>query len=316
MNSTVHDRYGTRRRRSPWRAFLKPGWIVSALIIVVFSYFAFTLLAPWQLNKDSDIVERNERIAEAFDHDPLPVGEVFDHGALGDTGEWRRVSLTGRYLPEAEAVLRMRPSDSGPAVQVLTAFAATDGTTYLINRGYEPTTGADVPPYNPAPEGEVSIVGVARLGEAPPERASFTEDGHLQVYGINTELIGQDLGTPLARDYVQLSEGQPGEVTAMPIPQLDRGSHLSYGLQWIAFGIMAPLGLGYFVYAEVRERRRARSEQEELAAAPADAAPQDRPTPPGPERRSRREERKHFQEALWDDDSPQRPAHPRDRYGR
>jgi hypothetical protein len=29
-------------------------------------------------------------------------------------------------------------------------------------------------------------------------------------------------------------------------------------LQWLAFGIMAPLGLGYFAWAEIRERRKQR----------------------------------------------------------
>ena len=54
------------------------------------------------------------------------------------------------------------------------------------------------------------------------------------------------------------------------MPKLDRGWHLSYGLQWIAFGIMAPLGLGYFVWAEFRERRRVRDEEKELVRAPAE----------------------------------------------
>ena len=68
----------------------------------------------------------------------------------------------------------------------------------------------------------------------------------------------------LAEDYVQLAEGQAGEINAIPVPMLDRGSHLSYAFQWIAFGIMAPAGLIYFLWAEVRERRRFKQEQEEL----------------------------------------------------
>ncbi|WPF65513.1 MULTISPECIES: SURF1 family protein [unclassified Corynebacterium] len=322
MSTTVKDRYGAQRRRPAWRVFFKPGWIISALFIVVFSYFAFTFLAPWQLGKDSEIVERNERIAEAFEHDPLPVSEVFSHGSIDPADEWRRVTLTGQYLPDSEVVLRMRASDSGPAVQVLTPFRATDGTTYLIHRGFEPTTGAGVPEYQAAPTTEVSIVGVARRNEVAPERQPFEESGHMQVYGINTEQIHQATGQELARDYIQLTEGEPGEITAMPIPKLDRGSHLSYGLQWIAFGVMAPLGLGYFIYAEIRERRRAKQEEAEMNAG-AEAAG----TPKGPESLestrgeasqplSRRERRKRFQEQLWDEgaDSPT-PARP-DRYGK
>jgi hypothetical protein len=39
------------------------------------------------------------------------------------------------------------------------------------------------------------------------------------------------------------------------VPHLDAGPFLSYGIQWITFGVVAPILLGYFVYAEVRVRR-------------------------------------------------------------
>ena len=42
----------------------------------------------------------------------------------------------------------------------------------------------------------------------------------------------------------------------IPLPHLDAGPFLSYGIQWIAFGILAPIGLGYFVVSEIRARRR------------------------------------------------------------
>ncbi|KQB86832.1 SURF1 family protein [Corynebacterium lowii] len=343
-STTVQERYGNQRHRPTWRTFLKPGWIIAALLIVVFSYFAFTFLAPWQLNKDSDIVERNERITTAFEHEPLPIGEVFTDGTIDAAQEWQRVSLTGRYLPEDEVVLRMRASESGPAVQVLTPFvSSSDGVTYLVNRGFEPATGAGVPDYVAAPTGEVSIVAVARLDEVEPDRQPMEEQGYLQVYGINTEQISEATGVDLARDYLQLTEGQAGEVAAMPIPKLDRGSHLSYGLQWIAFGVMAPLGLGYFVYAEMRERRRAKEEEAEMmgggvgavrggsggeGAGDAEGAPGGTSasgnadvegvaagTTTPVRRLSRREKRKRFQEELWDEGEGDGPGRLEGRYG-
>jgi len=39
------------------------------------------------------------------------------------------------------------------------------------------------------------------------------------------------------------------------VPRLDAGPFLSYGIQWILFGILAPIGLGYFAYSEIRARR-------------------------------------------------------------
>ncbi|WP_454044810.1 SURF1 family cytochrome oxidase biogenesis protein [Corynebacterium sp. Marseille-Q2516] len=267
MNTTTQPHARPARGVRMARTFIKPGWVIAVIAILGFSYLAFTLLAPWQLGKDHDITQRNERIDAAARTAPVPVTDIFDtHGAITPENEWRQVRLTGHYLPEAESVLRMRPVDGGPAIQALTPFTTTTGTTYLINRGYVSTRGAEVPDFAAPPSGQVTIEGVARQNEATPDREPFTENGRLQVYGINTDYIGQAAHVTLAHDFIQLTDSQPGVLKAMPIPKLDRGSHLSYGLQWIAFGIMAPLGLGYFIWAEMRERRRVDAETAELDA--------------------------------------------------
>lgn len=248
MSSTIDRRYGRTPQKKGWRTFLRPGWVFSVLAIITFSYFAFTLLAPWQLNKDDDIVQRNEQIEAAFETDPVPAADVFDaEGAIEAEEEWTRVVLEGRYLPEDEVLLRNRPVDSSPAFHALLPFQLESGETILVNRGFEPPVEGGVPPIDPAPTGQQSIVGHARLNEPVPGSDPIEDQGHRQVYGINTDQIGELTGTALAEDYVQLSEGQAGELNAIPVPKLDRGSHLSYGFQWIAFGVMAPLGLAYFI---------------------------------------------------------------------
>ena len=77
-----------------------------------------------------------------------------------------------------------------------------------------------------------------------------------QVYSINPGQISALVGVPLAGSYLQLVEDQPGGLGVVPLPRLEAGPFLSYGIQWIAFGIIAPIGVGYFVYAEVQARRR------------------------------------------------------------
>ena len=47
-------------------------------------------------------------------------------------------------------------------------------------------------------------------------------------------------------------------------------AHLSYGIQWIAFGILAPIGLAWAIRNELRERRL--EEQERAAAAEAESS--------------------------------------------
>jgi len=255
------------------KTFLKPGWVLLLLFVVAFSYLAFTVLAPWQLGKDDDIVERNELITHAYEADPQPVEDlVDDHGAIKND-EWSRATLHGRYLPKDEVLLRLRPAESGPSYQSLVPFRTDSGLTILVNRGWVKAGEANAVPDIPAaPSGETTLTGMIRADEAQHQSAPIKQEGYQQVYSIHTEQIASLIDAPLAHDYVQLSADQPGVLNPMPIPQLDRGNHLSYGYQWIAFGIMAPLGLGYFVWSEIRERRRLREEEEALAALDADAS--------------------------------------------
>lgn len=269
----------TRNAQTGWRVFITPGWVITFLLVIGFSYAAFTILSPWQLGKDAQIVNRNNHIEGAFNVDPKPYSDIFtSDGVIKDDQEWMRVTLTGRYLTDKEVILRLRPVESTPALQALTPFQLDSGEIILVNRGFEPTTADKETKIPPAPTGEVTILAHARVDEQQPQTAPRTDVDPKQVYGINTEQIGQIEGLTLAKDYVQLSDDQPGLLHFIPIPKLDRGNHLSYGFQWIAFGIMAPLGFGYFLWSEARERRRLREEEAEMAAQAA-ATPERGPDP-------------------------------------
>ena len=212
------------------KTFLKPGWVLLLLFVVAFSYLAFTVLAPWQLGKDDDIVERNELITHAYEADPQPVEDLVDgNGAIKDD-EWSRATLHGHYLPQDEVLLRLRPVDSGPSYQSLVPFRTDSGLTILVNRGWVKAGEANAVPDIPAaPSGETTLTGMIRADEAQHQSAPIKQEGYQQVYSIHTEQIASLIDAPLAHDYIQLSADQPGVLNAMPIPQLDRGNHLSYG---------------------------------------------------------------------------------------
>ena len=252
-----------------FKTFLKPKWVLLAVFVVAFSYFAFTLLAPWQLGKDHRIVERNKQIEAAYEADPVPLADAVNaDGSL--KAEWTRVQLQGHFLPDSEILLRLRPVASGPTYQSLVPFQDNSGLTMLVNRGWVAAgEGNAVPTIDRAPSGEVSLTAMVRTDESTQGASEpIVDQGYQQVYVINTEQISELTHVSLGHDYLQISHpDQPGVLNYIPVPTLDRGSHLSYGFQWIAFGIMAPLGLGYFIYAELRERRRNQEEQAALDAA-------------------------------------------------
>lgn len=245
---------------------LRPGWIALALVAIAFAYLCFTILAPWQLGKNTRTSRENHQIEASLTADPVPVTTYLPRqDSANPDAQWRRVTATGRYLPATQVLARLRLIAGAPAYEVLTGFAVQGGPVVLVNRGYvNPEQGTAVPAIPPPPTETVSITARLRdSGTASADgRKPIREGGFPQVYAIDTTQIAQLTGTPLTGSYLQLVEGQPGGLGVLELPKLDSGPFLSYGIQWIAFGILAPIGLGYFVFAETRARRRESAAQD------------------------------------------------------
>ena len=253
---------------------MRPGWIALALVVVGFAYLCFTVLAPWQLGKNTSTSRENNQINASLTADQIPVASVLPHqDSSAPDQQWHPVNATGHYLPDAQVLARLRVIESQPAFEVLVPFVVDGGPTVLVDRGYiRPEVGSQVPDFAAPPTGTVTITGRLRDSEtAPPDKKPFTEQGFRQVYAIDTGQIAQLVGVPLTGSYVQLAENQPGGLGVAPLPHLDAGPFLSYGIQWIVFGIVAPVGLGYFAYSELKVRRRERELALEAEAADPDA---------------------------------------------
>ncbi|GAY15719.1 SURF1 family protein [Mycobacterium sp. shizuoka-1] len=238
---------------------LRPGWLALALVVVAFAYLCFTVLAPWQLGKNSKTNKENSQIEHSLKADPVPATTLLPHqDSSAPDAQWRRVTATGHYLPEAQVLARLRVVGGAPAFDVLVPFVIDGGPTVLVDRGYVfPVQGNKVPEFAPPPSGPVSITARLRDSEtAPADKPPVRENGLTQVYAIDTRAVAAVTGVPLAGSYLQLVENQPGVLGVAELPHLDPGPFLSYGIQWIAFGIVAPIGLGYFAFSEIRARRR------------------------------------------------------------
>jgi len=241
-------------------ALLRPGWIALALVVVAFAYLCFTVLAPWQLGKNSSTSKENHQIEASLSAQPVAVTSLLpQQDSAAPEAQWRRVTATGSYLPAVQALVRLRVIGGAPAYEVLTGFSVRGGPVVLVNRGYvRPEQGTAVPPIPPPPPGEVTITARLRDSEVTTgaEQKPLRENGVLQVYAIDTAQLSSLTGTALTGSYLQLVDGQPGGLGVLELPHLDAGPFLSYGIQWIAFGILAPIGLGYFAVTEIRTRRR------------------------------------------------------------
>ena len=240
-----------------WAFLLRPAWLALFVVVIAFAYLCFTVLAPWQLGKNTKTSRENAQITYSLTADPVPLTTLLPHqDSSAPDAQWRRVTASGHYLPDAQVLARLRVVDGGPVV--------------LVDRGYvRPVQGSRVPTIAPPPPGSVTIT--ARLRDSEPiaqGKDPFRQDGVQQVYSISTAQVSAVTGVPLAGSYLQLVEDQPGGLGVIALPQLDSGPFLSYGIQWIAFGIIAPILLGYFVYAEVRQRRLEKAASSEAEGAP------------------------------------------------
>ncbi|MFI6367566.1 SURF1 family protein [Nocardia sp. NPDC050630] len=260
---------------------LRPSWLILAVLVAAFAYLCFTVLAPWQLGKNTTTSHRNQLIADSVDAAPIDIATVLDEESTDSHPEWRRVTATGSYMPNSTVLVRLRHLDGAPGYSVLGTFKLDDGRILLIDRGLVGAVDGSRPPQIPdPPTGPQKIEARIRMSEGvTPGKDPTVQDGYRQVYSVDTTQEMTVLQQPLTvihtgerGGYLQLSENQPGAFTPTPLPQLDAGPYLSYGLQWLAFGIMAPLGLGYFIYAEIRERRKGK------AAATPQPTPTETPT--------------------------------------
>ena len=255
-----------------WTFLFRPSWLALIVVVIAFAYLCFTVLAPWQLGKNTKTSRENDQISRSLTAEPVPVKSVLpQQDSSAPDEQWQRVKATGHYLPDGQVLARLRVIEGDPAFEVLVPFAVDGGPTVLVDRGYvRPEQGSHVPTIAPPPKETVTITARLRDSEALAEgKAPFRQDGAQQVYSINTPQISALAGVPLAGSYLQLVEDQPGGLGVIALPHLDAGPFLSYGIQWIAFGIIAPILVGYFVYAEIRQRRRERA----ATASDARAAP-------------------------------------------
>ncbi|KAB1502441.1 hypothetical protein F7230_08350 [Corynebacterium sp. 320] len=289
QHTEPHRRKPQRSKPQGWKSFLSPGWALALVLVIAFSYVAFTTLAPWQLGKNERNSANNQRLEQAFHQDPVPLTSVMKPGQdqVREDDDWTHVTLEGSYVPGQDVILRNRAVDGAVVFQILTPFKLSEAPgsapeskpastptapstphTIMVNRGFiAPGAGGTIPDIPPSPAGPTNISGFLKLDEDPGESSVATADGHKVVNTISASLNEQATGTQLIKGYVQADEQSVDKgLRPIPLPQLTSGPYLSYGIQWIAFGIIAPIILGWFVWSELKERRMEREERDELQA--------------------------------------------------
>ena len=223
-------------------------YIAMAIIVII----ACVFLALWQKDRRDQREQEIATITANYSADPVDVSSVLPNptSALATTEEWTQVELTGHYSDEDTVLARNRTVGDTPGFYVVTPFELTGGSTIAVVRGFTAEQGS-VPP---APQGEQTVVAHLR----PAQDGSEDENPQGLIRAIDPARIpGMDDG--YSNVYVEASPeetgGAPEEgLTPLPMPELDPGNHLSYMLQWFAFGIMIIIAV---VISARRERKAA-----------------------------------------------------------
>ncbi|QAY70793.1 SURF1 family protein [Xylanimonas protaetiae] len=258
-------------------------WVTLGLGAVVLAALCVAA-AFWQWHRYTARETQIHLAEQNYGADPVAVGEVLPGpgAVLAEDDLWRPVTLTGTYRVEDTVLLRNRPVASAPGFHVLVPFEDRSGIVVVVDRGFVPDGEDSARPDSvPAPPaGEVTVTVTLRADEPDATRGAPAQ----QVQAISTAqvLAAGPSGAAWAQGrtvgaYGQLRSEDPAPeraLGALPLPDLDPGSHLSYTVQWAVFATGA---LGGYVLLWRRETRGSAPTAGDLlvAAGQSDRAPRD-----------------------------------------
>jgi cytochrome oxidase assembly protein ShyY1 len=239
-----------------WRFAINERWFTYLGMAVIFAV-ACGLLSNWQFGRNAQVVAANTLLNQNYNARAVtPETLLPTRSSYSPKIEWRTVKMTGRYLTAKQLLVRDRSLGSNPGYEVLTPFRLTNGSIFVIDRGWVPIgTKTVYPSYiPPAPTGVEQVT--ARLQESEsvlPGRVSPSgeiSEINLPTVAKMTKLTGAYTG---AYGLLATESPKPAErPVAASKPVLDSGPYLSYACQWILFAL---IGFGALARALRNEYR-------------------------------------------------------------
>ncbi|MDJ0356716.1 SURF1 family protein [Paenarthrobacter sp. PH39-S1] len=244
-------------------------WLGYLLIAAVFASICVGL-GFWQLDRRAEVLADIAKITNNYSAAPIGYDQAKPlFGKLDPDKEWSQVSLTGSYDIPGQRVVRNRPLNGQPGYEVVVPLKLTTGETVVIDRGWLPIGNNEGGRPDTVPEpvtGTVTVVARLRPAEPALQRGALSG----QLASIDLTAYAKDLGYPLLTGaYAQMAQESPAAATepvGFPMPSIDEGPHLSYSMQWFAFGILFFIGYGYAARQQaLLDRYTAEQESEDMA---------------------------------------------------
>jgi len=217
-------------------------------LLTVAAIALFIDLGRWQWHR----AQQKQALATGFEAGSRAVEELGKR-TTAELPRYAQVRLAGSYDGAHQFLLDNMSHDGLPGYEVLTPLHLADGRTVIVNRGWVPLTASrrqlpEIALDVAAPQtligrlDELPVAGIA-LGHVPPTPGapwpmltSFPTMGDLSAA----------LGQPLQSRQLLLDPGQPSGFLRDWHPSgLGPTRHLSYAIQWWAFGALALVLYGY-----------------------------------------------------------------------
>lgn len=265
---------------TPWRLAVTSRWIGILGFTVAFA-IACIALGQWQFDRRAQAQSAIALLDQNYDVPAVPLDELVTDLAEFDASEkWRTVQLDGEYVRDIIYV-RTRSGSGGIGFEQLATLVRTDGTAFVVNRGWVPANGDNSAPAETPelPAGQVSVT----VRMMPGEQSIVGRDAPAgQIATIHLETMDERTSGDLYLGwYGRLATETPSSETGTKWdkPKLGEGPHLSYALQWYVFAAMGFFGYGWALRKESRgdvaptRRVRKRASDEDIEDAALDATP-------------------------------------------
>jgi len=240
---------------SGWSFAFTRRWYGYLALVIVFAIVC-CLLGWWQLNRRAEAWQEIDRVDNNYSAEPVPIADVLPElSSFSEDQKWTPVTATGTYLTDAQVLVRSRPFNGLPGFEVLTPLQLSDGSIFIVDRGWVATGDEqDSPDSVPAaPGGEVTVVARIKAGE-PTIAGRSAPAGQIATIYLPDLAKRMDAPTYTGAYGLMVTEspGTADRPAAAPKPVRDEGPHLSYAFQWFVFALMAFVGLGWALRQEYR----------------------------------------------------------------
>lgn len=219
---------------------LRPGWVVSHILVLALIASTFTL-GMWQLRRLDERQTYNSLVTSRSSQPVESFSVLLENSKEEADLLYRSVQISGEFIPSKQIYVANRSQNGIAGVHVVTAFEVQPNSLFVaINRGFIARSIylEDNPENFSPPLGLVEVRGLLIEGKKDT-RGHGNEMAEIDLAALS-EYWEIDLAPVVFQE--EASEVNAIIPTPLPFPDLTEGPHFSYAVQWFIFMTIALIG--------------------------------------------------------------------------